>query len=470
MLNTLARLCERSSLVGWEAGWQQAWAQSRLLHAVGLPLVWLWQWLAPARQHSRLNRWLAPLALWGTLLLLFLSPYAPSESNLVLIVGAGFLTLLRLLFADEPPFRPEILAALVFLYVALGLVAVAGSPFPQLAVHGYGKMLVYLMAYMCFLVNLRTRQHLYWAGWAILLSATIVSAYALYQYHIKVPPLALWDDPSANFKLTRVYSFLGNPNLLGSYLLATMAVTLFYIGLVPRWLKVGVGVSLGMQTLSCYFTYSRGAWMGMVALFGMAALFWLGMNRHWLAHPRLKLWLGVGCAVVLLVVMGVVLMSPALQERLQSLFTGGEHSSNNFRMNVWDSSFRMIRDFWITGIGTGNKVFQRVYTFYMATGFYALSTYNVLLEIWVEMGFVGLLAFVWMLGVHLCRCFWGVLILTETEQQLWWALAATGLIALLVHGMVDTILFRPAVQILFWFVLAVVSINGGNPRVKLPTG
>lgn len=468
MLNAVARICEKSSLVHSDPAWFQALSRSKTVHYVGWPFHILFQWLASARQNSRLNRWLPPLALWGTLLLLFLSPYAPSDSNLLLILGAAFLTLLRLFFADEPPFQPSVLVGLVLLYVGLGLVAVGASPFPKLALHGYGKMLVYLLAYGCFLVNLRTRQRLYWAGLAVMASATIVAAYGLYQYYIKVPPLALWDDPTANFKLTRVYSFLGNPNLLGSYLLGTMAVTLFYLGLVPRWLKVGVLVSLGMQTLCCYWTYSRGAWMGMVALFGMAALLWLGINRHWLQQPRIKLWLGIGCLLLLFVTVGVVLSSPALMERLQSLFTGGSHSSNNFRMNVWDSSFRMIQDFWLTGIGTGNKVFQRVYTFYMVTGFYALSTYNVFLEIWVEMGIVGLLAFIWLLLAHLTRCVWGILQIAVLEQQLWWALAATALVALLVHGMVDTILFRPAVQILFWFIVAMISVNGEVSHAKSP--
>ena len=58
-------------------------------------------------------------------------------------------------------------------------------------------------------------------------SAFIVSLYGLYQWHIKVPPLALWDDPDSNYKITRVYSFLGNPNLLGGYLLPTLAFTGF---------------------------------------------------------------------------------------------------------------------------------------------------------------------------------------------------------------------------------------------------
>lgn len=154
----------------------------------------------------------------------------------------------------------------------------------------------------------------------------------------------------------------------------------------------------------------------------------------------------------------MVLNNPALLERLKSLVSGGNHSSNQFRINVWQSSFKIIQEYGLTGIGMGNKVFQKIYTYYMVTGFQALSTYNVFLEVWVEMGLVGFIIFLWMLVSHAARCVWGIVQEIDYTARLFLAASLIGLIGLLAHGMVDTVFYRPSIQLLFWFFLAVITL------------
>ena len=61
----------------------------------------------------------------------------------------------------------------------------------------------------------------------------------------------------------------------------------------------------------------------------------------------------------------------------------------------------MLCDNCILGIRAGNKTFREKYGLYMLTGYDALSTYSVPLEIAVESGIFGLIAFVAFIGLFL---------------------------------------------------------------------
>ncbi|MBC7541173.1 MAG: O-antigen ligase family protein, partial [Candidatus Sericytochromatia bacterium] len=162
----------------------------------------------------------------------------------------------------------------------------------------------------------------------------------------------------------------------------------------------------------------------------------------------------IGGVVLLVLAALAVSQSPALMERLASMVTVRGHSSNSFRANVWEAVFRMIGDSWLTGIGPGNDVFNRIYPLYMISGFHALGAYNIFLEVFVELGIVGLLAFLWLLCSHLARQVWAIRERLSDGRAWLMTGCLAGTLAIMVHGMVDTVFFRPQVNILFWLLLA----------------
>jgi putative inorganic carbon (HCO3(-)) transporter len=458
MLLALERLAGWVGLNPVEPSLQNGLRQSRLVLFLLAPLLFVRGKPMPAAQGSVVARWIPGMALYSTLLLLFASPFLESGLNGALVFLAGALTLVRLLICEEElPLGS--LSALLLLFVAWGLVSTGFSPFLKLSLLGYAKTLTYLIAYFCFLANLQSLTHLRLAAWAIILSSILISLYGLYQWQIKVPPLALWDDPTAEYKLTRVYSFLGNPNLLGGYLLAPMALTVFFYFGNLGWRKWVLFLAFPLQVACLYFTYCRGAWIALAV--GSAVAFLTCLIIFWHLFAKSALFKGLLIGGLLLGLAGAVWMvlhNPALLERLKSLVSGGNHSSNQFRINVWQSSFKIIQEYGLTGIGMGNKVFQKIYTYYMVTGFQALSTYNVFLEVWVEMGLVGFIIFLWMLVSHAARCVWGIVQEIDYTARLFLAASLIGLIGLLAHGMVDTVFYRPSIQLLFWFFLAVITL------------
>src|SRR5207302_10233729 len=118
-----------------------------------------------------------------------------------------------------------------------------------------------------------------------------------------------------------------------------------------------------------------------------------------------------------------------------SIFAGREHSSNSFRLNVWAASWQMFLDNWWFGVGPGNKTFVRAYGLYMRSGFDALGTYCVPLEILVETGIAGLAIFGALIVSVLSR---GHLIFWQSKNEIdRWLVAGcvSGTVGLMAQGL-----------------------------------
>jgi len=210
-------------------------------------------------------------------------------------------------------------------------------------------------------------------------------------------------------------------------------------------------------------TYSRGAWMGMVASLGLLGLLLaMRQTRHWPPFWRrtLPLLLLVGSAVALVV---LVTQVEPLRVRVMSLVAGREDSSNNFRINVWTAALEMIHDRPWLGIGPGNTAFNLIYPLYQQPKFNALSAYSIPLELLVEAGVPGLLAG---LGLLLTAVRSGLSQGSGHGLLALPSLAAVSVfVGLGVQGLTDTIFFRPEVQLVALFSLATLAVAAsGDPR------
>lgn len=387
-------------------------------------------------------------------LLLAASPYVGTGMNALLVI-ASFAGLVLSWLTNPPVERDESAIDLAFLAtVVLSIVAVAFSPFLILSAKGFAKFAIFWMAFMVFRGALARRDT--WAPvfMALFAAALVQSLYGIYQWKIGVAPLALWDDPETEVKLTRVYGTLKNPNLLGGYLVPIIPLAagaaLAWRG-VPRLIAAATAI---LAPVCVFFTYSRGAYLALAA--EAAVLGVLGLAWAWPRIRASRMLQALLAGFTALGSAGLVwfyLNSPALQARLLSMVQTREHSSNSYRMNVWLAVIEMIKDSWWAGIGLGNDCFRKVYALYMVSGFEALGAYNVFLEVAVETGIFGLLAFGWLLVAALGRALYHFV---RGESRFWAMAAVAGLVGLMVHGLVDTVFYRPSVQILFWLLLAVV--------------
>ncbi|MEM1242268.1 MAG: IctB family putative bicarbonate transporter [Cyanobacteria bacterium P01_H01_bin.26] len=432
----------------------------------------LHQW----RQVSLIHRLLSPLRQWragsallrhGDLIaaaimavLLVLSPYTSTTLIGLLLVACAALWFL-LTASDEANGWLTPIHLGVTLYWGTMVLATALSPVKSDAVSGLIKLTLNLLLFMLMARVLRQPRLRTGVVSVYVLATLPVAVYGIRQYFFGAEALATWVDPTSNLSgATRVYSYLRNPNLLAAYLMPAVALSVSAVFVWPRWLpKVLAVVAFFLNVACLVLSYSRGGWIGLLGLFFMLAVllvywwselfppFW----RRWALPALLGLMAG-------LVVFAVLFVGP-VRERVMTMFAGREDSSNNFRINVWEGVLDMIRARPITGIGPGNEAFNKIYPFYQRPNYTALSAYSVFLETLVEAGVIGFTAFLWLLGTAFYQGWRQLrhLRMSMDVQGYWLVGAIATCFGMLVHGLVDTVWYRPQVSTLWWMCMAIIA-------------
>ncbi len=423
------------------------------------PLVLRWQGLLAQQRVGWLGQ---HLELVAGLMLCALMAWLPQITRGGLTLSIAACGLLWLLWALRT--KPGPIGAIngwLLAVLAVAVVATGFSPVPVAAFKGLMKLVSYLGVY-ALMRQLLASAPLWWdrITAALLAGSLLTSVIGIRQlYGDAGGALARWSDANSVARGTvRIYSTLDNPNLLGGYLLPILPLAVVALMRWPGWprrLFALAALALGILTL--VLTYSRGAWMGMVASLALLAL--LLTLRHTQAWPPLLrrllpiVLLGGGALVLVVLITQV----EPLRVRVMSLVAGREDSSNNFRMNVWTSALQMIRDRPWIGIGPGNTAFNLIYPLYQQPKFNALSAYSIPLEWLVEAGLPGLIAgaglFLTAMGTGLRQ--WkakGVLALPSLA-------AVAAFVGLAIQGLTDTIFFRPEVQLIALFSLATLAAS-----------
>lgn len=402
--------------------------------------------------------------------LVFISSLFASSTVIGIFIWLSFALFLVKILLEDYRISVDFTDVLILVwFFAMFLSTAFASLLPQ-SLWGLSKMVTYLMFY-CVMKHLISEDFRRGYYFIFLLCAVISfeSLYVIYQNFVGVEEISGWQDTShlnAEQVLTRVYGTLQpfNPNLLAGYLLSgfpILAGGFFSLLKVKRYrMSFVVLLMLVCCALGILFSGCRGAYVGLLVEF--VVLFAVFSYFVWNDFRDKKYLKKVWIASVLISIFGVIFLvasSEALQARIMSIFAMREDSSNSFRMNVYQSSFRMFLDnFWV-GIGIGNKVFREIYGLYMRSGFDALGAYSVFLETAVETGIIGLstlLAFIGFMIVSAVKNL--VAKIVSFSDKILFALILTGVAGMMTHGFVDTIWFRPQVQVLFWFMSALFVV------------
>lgn len=420
------------------------------------------------RQSSLLMQWADQI---GLLLLILVFGLAPFVSNalvgVLLLACAIFWVLLTLSDEAKAGFTP--IHLLVLLYWGIATVATALSPVKEAAFTGWLKLTLYLLFFALMARVLRSPRLRSFLITLYLHVALIVSIYGIRQRIFGAVALATWVDPtSTTADVTRVYSYLGNPNLLGAYLLPAIAFSIVAFFAWKGWLPKALALVMALIHTAClYYTGSRGAWLGFV----MLGFTLLALLVHWWSIYLPRFWRTWALPVLLGTAAGglvlAVLFVDQLRDRVASIFAGRGDSSNNFRINVWTAVIEMIGDHpeerplpnYVLGIGPGNTAFNKIYPLYQRPRFSALSAYSVLLEIAVETGLIGLTSFLWLLLVTFNQGWTQLQRLRQVgNREGFWLIGAIAILAgMLTHGLVDTVLYRPEINTLWWLSVALVA-------------
>ncbi len=275
----------------------------------------------------------------------------------------------------------------------------------------------------------------------LIISAVLSSIYALSIYF-------------ANFDFiyfrTRASALFAGENTLGGVMVFSIIWTLTYFIHTDGRRKVLLGLALLLMILTLVFSFSRGAWLGVLGALISYAL--------WEKRARLKV------AIVLLVAGALLLGFPFLRGRLISI-GNPFHPLTEERIYIWKASWDMIKAHPLLGVGMSN--FSLAYEEYMFEGAkisQPSSAHNIFLNIWAEGGLLALLSFVGIVIITFVKGFRLIKSLTGLSRAV--AVASfSALLGILIHNQVDTTLYSMHVGHIFWLLVGMI-IYGDKFSIK----
>ena len=206
------------------------------------------------------------------------------------------------------------------------------------------------------------------------------------------------------------------------------------------WTRIGLLLGTAVLLAVLVYTKSRGAWLG----FGCAFLYLVFRGRSKLL-PLLGLL--VLAAFLSMETLRLLILSRAT-------VTGTEDPSLLGRFLLWKYAWIVFKDNWVFGVGLQNFAFvKHFYGFPWPKLFgSAYNAHNLFLEILVDLGVIGFVAFVGLIVGSLVRLDRVVRRHRVQARGLSLGLGA-GIIAYSVHGLLDCVIWQDSVFMLLGVVL-----------------
>ncbi|MBO5339381.1 MAG: O-antigen ligase family protein [Oscillospiraceae bacterium] len=276
----------------------------------------------------------------------------------------------------------------------------------------------------------------------MVLAGALVSLYGMYQFVFRTGYQSdAWVDNSMFSGISfRVASTFENPNMLGQYLV--LMIPLGGACLLndirdrkKRWLWLGC---CGVMCICMLMTFSRGGWL---------ALLCAGLVFFVLINPRLLMAAPFGLVALYFVLPDTII------QRFTSIGNLADHSTS-YRVSIWMGSLRMLKDYWLCGVGPGQTAFNTVYPTYSYDAIVTPHSHNLLLQITSDAGICALIIFcviLWCFFRWLCAALHRE---KDSRGKLLQIAFVSGAAGFMVQAMTDYSFYNYRVMFLFWVYLA----------------
>ncbi len=392
------------------------------------------------------------------------------EYGTVSLYAFDIVLILLLIFALFSRIRPRAVAksfrlALLVFFIAAFLSVVYAKD-QQIAWYGVlrlaeGISLVWLIT--------RTPFHKIRIAAALVISASIQSVFAIYQFFSQSSPAFKWLGLSEQApgilgasvvqttagRFLRSQGSLPHPNMLGAFLAIALVILLWaycntYANRRLRAVFLGATV---LCTAGLLFSFSRSAWLALASSLAIFFLIALWQRRRELLVPAAKY-----IIVIVITALALIVKVPepfttrlVAQERL-------EQKSTTERIAGLEDSLTLIKKHWLTGVGMGNYTYA-VYSELDRDRdpWEYQPVHNLFLLIATELGVFGLAVFLVLLGEILRS-----ILIKAPPRSIW---HATLFLAILVIVSLDHFFWTLAFgTLLFWGVLAVFIRQTGDDQ------
>lgn len=318
----------------------------------------------------------------GLILLMLLCPSELWHNVYALGMGLALFALLIMMAAvqNRPALRLETLGLpfLLFAFSAAVGVGIAANRGEGMRVFSF-----FLTSFLFFAViagGITDEEKLKKLLAFIYIGVVAAAAVAIVQRFLGVSASSSYTDLTHNPGMPgRVYSVYENPNNYAEIIVLLLpAAAVWTTTLREKYQRVYAMAGLALPVTALAMTYARACWVG----FALAVIVFLFFYSKKLLP-----------VFFLLALLAIPLLPRTILNRILTIGSTAD-SSNMFRVYVWDAVLDMIRDHGLIGLGLGPRNFQPVYWRYTSPhATTALHAHMIYLEVWIEMGVLGLGSF-----------------------------------------------------------------------------
>ncbi len=403
-----------------------------------------------ARRISRTLDVLRPLwaGMFVALLVIPTPDRFPLRPSVALPITAVFLLLWAIAGQESMWWRPTPLDLAWLIWLLLIPVTLWATPLPEVTSAALRLFVAQTIAFWTMVVWVRSHRRAEWGTAGLLLFITALTAlgFLLMQWPPEYTSLLPARFVAMREHILRLAKESVNPNVLAGILVPTWCLALSTIPALRggwRWpLRMVMFILIIAMGALMFLSQSRGSWIA--ALLGAYVL--ISMARRW----ALAGWLGLPVIIGYLHTTGRLL--PLLHAALAVQYDSGLIG----RVAIWSRAFYALQDFVFTGVGMGAfphvvRVLYPLFAYDPTTA--PPHAHNIFLQVGVDLGVFGLIAFLAML-LTTAFLVWRALKSPSSfqAQPSLWLLrgGAAGLIAALVHGMVDAVTWNTRPAFIVW--------------------
>lgn len=360
---------------------------------------------------------------------------------IVLALGAMFFA--KTIFHRFESFNVKGLDFALLLFMLCVVLSVGNSFFPM------DSMRFLLFFLTCFLLvivivsAINTERSINSFIEIMLWGVTFTGLFGIYQAKIVGIPVnpAFIDLVTNSDAKGRVFSTVGNPNNYAELLLMTIP---FYFAVVLNsktvFKKILYLLLAVPPLISLVWTGTRAAWL---CFAGSVLIFVFFKNKKLLP------------LVILAGIAFIPFMPQSIYRRLMSLTQAD--TSAMYRIKIYQTIMPMFTEYWKAGVGLGTDVFMGVCkNYYQYTAKVPPHVHNLYIQIWIEMGIMGIATFVWFIGRLVKKCILSLSNKAEANINNILIAGICSIVSVLVMALAEYIWYYPRVMLIFWVIVAIV--------------
>jgi len=400
-------------------------------------------------RSNRLILIMDKISSWSLYLLIFCLPFSKSIAEITIATALTSFVALKLI-KKEPLLGRSFIEIALYIFLAANLISLFNTQYLALSLKAlFTKSIKFALLFLITKEIINTREKLNNFLIMALLSCVIIlidgfvqnfylhrdflHMYPAFKYYSVVPNCQTF--PTASFPF---------PNDYAAWILIFIFPTGIYALFAKREWKsrVGVGAIFTALFYSLILTKARGAWMGFTAALALIPFFRL---------KKLPVLL-----LIIVIFLFAVLVNKSLMSDILSM------TSINDRKVMWENGVKIFKEHPI--IGNGVNTFFNEYKFIRQDADRGMGSYahNCYLQMAADVGLIGLAAFLVFLGAFIAKALRS---LKHIKDTLYYTLTlgiSLGIVAFLIHSLVDTNLYSLNLAALFWLsagvLMAVVKL------------